>query len=181
MSTLPHIESLSLNEATWLEACDAASQRDVTNQTLLEVQRYLASQRRWDGVYMLSVMAGLETSVLIDANDEIFLDWGTQGQVRLQPPVGAKIPFKVWVHTHPRFAAYWSHTDTTSLSLGLRILESAIVLGQPGPKSSENTTMVETSNSQTLSHVGPLAHWTLEDPVPWHVWYEQQGIEVKDE
>ena len=54
----------------------------------------------WDVVYALSVLAGLETSVLIDAEDVISIDWGTSGHVQLSPPVGCKAPFKLWVHTH---------------------------------------------------------------------------------
>ena len=117
--------------------------------------------------------------VLIDADEKIFIDWGTAGQVTLQPPVGGRIPFKLWVHTHPRFASYWSITDTTSLSLGAGILESAMVLGQPGPKHSSNRSFVDGENDAMLSKQGPLSQWTDEEPVPWTEWYGLNNINVE--
>ena len=97
----------------------------------------------------------------------------------LQPPVGGRLPFKLWVHTHPRFAAYWSGTDTNSLSLGARILESAMVLGQPGPKHSSNRSLVEVKTTATLAEDGPLNHWTDEEPVPWSEWYTLNDINTE--
>ena len=125
MNGLPDAHDLNIDDDTWELACAAASRRRTDDGDLLAVQETLAEAGRWDGVYVLSVLAGLETSVLIDADDKVFIDWGTAGQVTLQPPVGGRIPFKLWVHTHPRFAAYWSGTDTNSLSLGAGILETA--------------------------------------------------------
>ena len=146
MIGLPDAEELELQDEMWERACIAAQERRVDDEDLLTAQHMLAQAGRWDGVYVLSVIAGLETSVLIDADEKIFIDWGTAGQVTLQPPVGGRIPFKLWVHTHPRFASYWSSTDTNSLSLGTGILESAMVLGQPGPKHSSNRSLIEVDN-----------------------------------
>ena len=179
MISLPDAEELELQDEVWERACTAAQERRVNDEDLLSAQRMLAQAGRWDGVYVLSVMAGLETSVLIDADEKIFIDWGTAGQVTLQPPVGGRIPFKLWVHTHPRFASYWSSTDTTSLSLGTGILESAMVLGQPGPKHSSNRSLVEVNDGSMLSEQGPLSQWTDEDPVPWTEWYGLNNIEVE--
>jgi len=179
MIQLPDAEGLQMEDDVWHRACQAASERRVDDDDLLAVQRLLAEAGRWDGVYILSVMAGLETSVLIDADERIFIDWGTAGQVTLQPPVGGRLPFKLWVHTHPRFASYWSSTDTNSLSLGARILESAMVLGQPGPKHSTNRAMVKVDNTTMLSDEGPLNLWTSEEPVPWSAWYERNNIELE--
>ncbi len=179
MIGLPDSSQLPLDETAWEEACKAASSRDVTNDALVDVQRTLAQAGRWDGVYVLSVMAGLETSVLIDADDQVFIDWGTAGQVTLQPPVGGRVPFKLWVHTHPRFASYWSRTDTNSLSLGTRILERAMVLGQPGPKHSTNRSMASTEVETSIEEHGPLGEWTEENPVPWSEWYANNNISVE--
>ena len=180
MIQLPDAQELSLDDETWARACRAASERRVDDVDLLAAQTTLSEAGRWDGVYVLSVMAGLETSVLIDADDRVFIDWGTAGQVTLQPPVGGRLPFKLWVHTHPRFAAYWSSTDTNSLSLGARILESAMVLGQPGPKHSNNRSMVAVEDTSMLGDVGPLSEWTDEEPVPWSEWYVQNNIATEE-
>ena len=180
MIQLPDAQELSLDDETWARACRAASERRVDDVDLLAAQTTLSEAGRWDGVYVLSVMAGLETSVLIDADDRVFIDWGTAGQVTLQPPVGGRLPFKLWVHTHPRFAAYWSSTDTNSLSLGARILESAMVLGQPGPKHSNNRSMVAVEDTSMLGDAGPLSHWTEEEPVPWGEWYVQNNIATEE-
>ena len=179
MIGLPDAEELELQDEMWERACIAAQERRVDDEDLLTAQRMLAQAGRWDGVYVLSVMAGLETSVLIDADEKIFIDWGTAGQVTLQPPVGGRIPFKLWVHTHPRFASYWSSTDTNSLSLGTGILESAMVLGQPGPKHSSNRSLIEVDDDSMLSEHGPLSQWTDEEPVPWTEWYGLNDIDVE--
>ena len=181
MNSLPDAADLSLTDEDWTAACQAASERRVDDPRMLDAQRKLAEARRWDGVYLLSVMAGLETSVLIDADDKVFIDWGTAGQVTLQPPVGGRLPFKLWVHTHPRFASYWSSTDTNSLSLGTGILQSAMVLGQPGPKHSSNRSLIEVNNSSFIGEAGPLSQWTDEEPVPWPEWYEQNNIALEVE
>ena len=122
----------------WIDICTRAINRDVEAEVFLIAQSRLSRQRRWDLIYHLSELAGLETSVLIDSNDRVFIDWGTSGQVILTPPVGAKIPFKLWVHTHPGFHPYWSGTDTNSLAIGVSIIERAMVLGATGVKSSYN-------------------------------------------
>ena len=122
----------------WIDICNIARNRDVESEVFLDSQRRLSRKRRWDLIYHLSELAGLETSVLIDASDQVFIDWGTSGEVRLTPPLGAKIPFKLWVHTHPGFHPYWSGTDTNSLAIGVSIIERAMVLGATGVKSSYN-------------------------------------------
>jgi len=180
MMVLPDAQELPIEDETWALACLAASEKRVDDPALLAVQTALAQARRWDGVYILSVMAALETSVLIDADDKVFIDWGTAGQVTLQPPVGGRLPFKLWVHTHPRFASYWSNTDTNSLALGAGILESAMVLGQPGPKHSSNRTFVEVESTGMIRESGPLNQWTEEAPVPWPDWYVNNNIDLEE-
>ena len=179
MIELPDMETLPFSAAAWAQACDAAAAQRVEDSVMLDVQRGLSRIGRWDGVYMLSVLARYETSVLIDAEGRVFLDWGTAGQVTLQPPIGAKAPFQLWVHTHPGFAAYWSSTDTHSLAIGAGIVEQAMVLGEPGPKSSSNLQFLEGKAEHRLSDHGPLAQWSEEPGVTWGDWYEVKGLRTE--
>ena len=61
MNGLPDAEGLMLSQETWELACFAAQERRVDDEDLLTAQHVLAEAGRWDGVYILSVMAGLET------------------------------------------------------------------------------------------------------------------------
>jgi hypothetical protein len=63
--------------------------------------------------------------------------------------------------------------------LGAGILESAMVLGQPGPKHSSNRSFVKGEKDAMLSKQGPLSHWTDEEPVPWTEWYGLNNIDVE--
>ena len=63
-----------------------------------EVKREIIEMVRneyWYLIYTASKLLSREISVLIDCNDEIWVDWGTVSQVKLSPPVGAKLPFKL--------------------------------------------------------------------------------------
>ncbi len=61
MNGLPDAEDVPLSDDAWERACLAARERRVDDEHLLHAQRLLAQSSRWDGVYILSVMAGLET------------------------------------------------------------------------------------------------------------------------
>ena len=80
---------------------------------------------------MLSNAASREVSILVDSNDNYFVDWGTIGSVE-RSPIGAVLPFKLWVHTHPSNTAYWRATDRNTLEMAKGILEKALVLGENG-------------------------------------------------
>ena len=54
-------------------------------------------------------------SAFFSTEGRIWVDIGTAGQVRLNPPVGSTIPFSLWIHTHP-WDAYWSPTDLATLA-----------------------------------------------------------------
>ena len=111
--------------------------------------------------------------MLIDAENVISIDWGTSGFVQLSPPVGCVAPFKLWVHTHPGFSAYWSGTDTRSLSIGVGIVAKAMVLGSPGVKCAHNATMLPlTEDTARIASNGPLSDWSDEEIIPWGDWYE---------
>jgi hypothetical protein len=165
------IQSIGLTYEQWMRACIQAEAQAVETEDVLAVQRIAAEHGRWDLVYNLSLIAGLETSVLIDANGAIQIDWGSPGRVPLRPPVGMMAPFRVWVHTHPGFQAYWSGTDKNSLAIAQGILSTALVLGAPGIKQSQNLGL---ENSNPISSDGPLRHWTEEEVVPWDRWYVER-------
>ena len=174
MIEIPHIEQLEINKDEWFDICQLAKQQDVENPLLLELQRKGASLGRWDVVYSLSLLAGLETSVLIDCENNISLDWGEPGRVILKAPHGFMAPFKLWVHTHPGFMAYWSSTDTNSLSIGSSIIEKALVLGSPGIKQAQNSAFCELDEvEERIEDNGSLSQWSNEDIVNWQDWYQE--------
>ena len=171
------IKSINITYEQWNSACFKAEARAVESEEVQSVQRRAAQHGRWDLVYNLSLIAGLETSVLIDANGEIQIDWGSPGRVPLRPPVGMMAPFRLWVHTHPGFHAYWSGTDKNSLAIAQGILSSALVLGAPGIKQSRN---LGPDIGHSIGLEGPLQHWTEEDITPWDRWYaEHQEIPIE--
>ena len=165
------LEAIGITYDQWMRACIQAESQAVESEDVLTIQRNAARHGPWDFVYNLSLIAGLETSVLIDANGEIQIDWGSPGRVPLRPPVGMMAPFRVWVHTHPGFQAYWSGTDKNSLAIAQGILSSALVLGAPGIKQSQN---LGADCGNSISPEGPLQHWTEEDVVPWDRWYAER-------
>ena len=65
------IKSIGITYEQWTSACFQAESRAVESEEVQSVQRRAAQHGRWDLVYNLSLIAGLETSVLIDANGEI--------------------------------------------------------------------------------------------------------------
>jgi hypothetical protein len=182
MIAIPDLDQLKLDEEAWSQLCTMASERHIGDE-IMEIQAKAALLGRWDVVYVLSRLAGLETSVLIDAEDNVSVDWGSPGRVALAPPVGCAAPFKVWTHTHPGFEAYWSGTDTHSLAIASGIVAKALVLGAPGLKQSLNATLATVDGEMNrISPNGPLNHWTDEAVTPWASFYaqlsEQAMIEV---
>ena len=121
----------------------------------------LTTQKDWDKIYQISEFFGQEISILVDAQERIFVDWGSISRVELTPPIGSVVPFKLWLHTHPRNRAFWSETDQYSLFIAERILEQAIVLGMDGILSTSNTNLLELKPSIDQSC------WTLEQVTAW--------------
>ena len=172
MIVIPELEQLNLNEESWAKVCALAENRQIGDE-VVEVQSKAALLGRWDVVYVLSRLAGLETSVLIDAEDNVSVDWGSPGRVALSPPVGCAAPFKVWTHTHPGFDAYWSGTDTNSLAIASGIVSKALVLGAPGIKQSLNASLTDVDRrAGRLLANGPLNNWTEEPVTSWSSFYE---------
>ena len=176
MILVPDLDQLGLDGVAWQRVCALAETRQVDHEFLIDVQSNAALLGRWDVVYALSFLAGLETSVLIDAHDAVSVDWGSPGRVVLAPPVGCAAPFKVWTHTHPGFDAYWSGTDTNSLAIASSIVAKALVLGAPGMKQAVNQTLNEINQSTPrIAENGPLNQWTDEAVMPWDTFYAQIG------
>ena len=88
---------------------------------------------------------------------------GTIGSVELSPPVGAVLPFKLWVHTHPSNTAYWSITDRNTLEIAKGILDKALVLGENGLLS----TTLQPTTSSTVDIENPNPQWTEEEVMGW--------------
>ena len=182
MIAIPDLDQLELDEEAWSQLCTMASERHIGDE-IMEIQAKAALLGRWDVVYVLSRLAGLETSVLIDAEDNVSVDWGSPGRVALAPPVGCAAPFKVWTHTHPGFEAYLSVTDTHSLAIASGIVAKALVLGAPGIKQSLNAALASVDDEVgRISPDGPLNLWTDEAVTTWASFYaklsEQAMIEV---
>jgi hypothetical protein len=137
--------------------------RDVESESSIDFVINLAKKGNWYMIYLLSKRVSREVSILVDSKDTYFVDWGTIGSVELSPPVGAVLPFKLWVHTHPSNTAYWSITDRNTLEIARGILEKALVLGENGLLS----TTLQPTTSSTVDIVNPNPQWTEEEVMGW--------------
>ena len=141
-----------------LEVQSAIGSGDLGSRVLKETIAGLASESMWRQLWLVADSLSREVSVLFDRDGRIWVDIGTAGQVRLSPPVGATIPFSLWIHTHP-WDAYWSPTDLSTLASYSRILDSALVLGHDHMKS---TSKAE-GDCVRLGAEVPLSVWTSEE------------------
>ena len=128
----------------------------VSSSRVKETIAALAQGESWSELWQIADSMSREVSVLFDADGRIWVDIGTAGHVSLEPPLGATIPFRLWVHTHP-WDPYWSQTDKDTLAAYSMILESALVLGHDRMKWSRNG-----SDMQTIEPSGPLSTWSSE-------------------
>ena len=136
---------------------------DVESESSIDFVINLAKKCNWNMIYLLSKCVSREVSILVDSKDNYFVDWGTIGSVELSPPVGAVLPFKLWVHTHPSNTAYWSITDRNTLEIAKGILDKALVLGENGLLS----TILQPISSSTDDTVNPNLRWTEEEVMDW--------------
>ena len=130
------------------------------NPSIDDLVLQLVTNKDWEEIYNLSSILRKEVSVLVDANDDIWIDWGNQSLVALSPPYGSELPFKLWVHTHPNMPAYWSVTDQASLQIASQILDTAYVLGRDG-------LLFTKSNKKANFHCIPGLEWSSEAITPW--------------
>ena len=112
------------------------SDGNIESKQIDELLSRLVVNNDWLPIYLISESVSREVSILIDSEDNIWIDWGSIGEVTINPPGGATLPFKLWLHTHPSNYAYWSLTDRNSLAISKGILDKAIVLGLNGMLSS---------------------------------------------
>ena len=136
---------------------------DVESEFWLDLVTNMAQKSNWHMIYLLSKSVSREVSILVDSKDNHFVDWGTIGSVKLSPPIGAVLPFKLWVHTHPSNAAYWSITDRNTLEIAKGILDKALVLGEDGLLS----TILQPIGSSTDDTVNSNLQWTEEEVIGW--------------
>ena len=136
---------------------------DVESESSISHVINLAKKGNWYMIYLLSKYVSREVSILVDSKDNYFVDWGTIGSVELSPPVGAVLPFKLWVHTHPSNTAYWSITDRNTLEIAKGILDKALVLGENGLLS----TTLQPTTSCTFDNENPNPQWTEEEVMGW--------------
>ena len=136
---------------------------DVESEFWLDLVTNMAKKSNWHMIYLLSKSVSREVSILVDSKDNYFVDWGTIGSVELSPPIGAVLPFKLWVHTHPSNTAYWSITDRNTLEIAKGILDKALVLGEDGLLS----TILQPIGSSTDDTVNPNLQWTEEEVIGW--------------
>ena len=115
---------------------------------------------RWQQIWEIGNRLLREVSVLIDAEGKYYIDIGTSGEVKMSPPIGAKVPFKLWLHTHPQ-DAYWSSTDRDTIASYTSLLVRAVVLGHDHYKQ----TVFSDSPEAALEGDGPLSSWTSEPTV----------------
>ena len=150
-----------------LEVQSAIGSGDLGSKVLKETIAGLASESMWRQLWLVADSLSREVSVLFDSDGRIWVDIGTAGQVRLSPPIGATIPFSLWIHTHP-WDAYWSPTDLSTLASYSRILDSALVLGHDHMKSTRKAE----GDCDRLGAGGPLSVWTSEEMRS----YEEEGV-----
>jgi len=84
-------------------------------------------------IFKTSQRAHVEIGILIDADTEIFVSIGDSScRVEHNPPYGARLPFKTWIHTHPSGRGLFSSIDWSTIRTYKGQLKQAIVLGIDG-------------------------------------------------
>ena len=149
----------------------ALHEGDLESPELVETIAALAAGGMWEQLWNLANSLSREVSVLFDREGRIWVDIGTAGQVRLNPPVGSSIPFSLWIHTHP-WDAYWSATDLSTLAAYSQILDEALVLGHDHMKRARKAE----GDCERLGPEQPLSDWTSE---PVRAYSEEVEIDAR--
>jgi len=131
---------------------------DINDIRIKKTLAFFAEKEKWSSLWNLADTLKREVSILFDNEGNIWVDIGTRGEVRMSPPLGAKIPFKMWIHTHP-YDAYWSITDLNTLACFSSIMENAMVIGHDHYKL---TRKMKSDEQKSLAREGPLRLWTDE-------------------
>jgi hypothetical protein len=123
---------------------------------------FYAVEEDWQSLWNLADSLKREVSVLFDEQGLIWVDIGSSGRVAMSPPTGSRIPFQLWIHTHP-WDAYWSMTDKETLGIASGILEKALVLGHDHlVRAVHHEAESPDASDSRLATNGPLMHWTAE-------------------
>ena len=146
-----------------ISACISTGDHD--SGVIMEHAAALAKSQMWPQLWELGHKMNREISILVDAEDKMYVDVGTSGQVEMSNPLGAKIPFKSWIHTHPD-DAYWSSTDLSTLANQTGILLEAMVLGKNHCVWSVNSSGLK-NPEKALGPAAPLSNWTSEPAVDY--------------
>ena len=137
---------------------------------------FYAVEEDWQSLWNLADSLKREVSVLFDEQGLIWVDIGSTGRVALSPPNGSRIPFRLWIHTHP-WDAYWSITDKETLSIATGILEKALVLGHDHLVRTVHHEGESTEASESrLATGGPLMHWTAEAAMSYATFRQERGV-----
>jgi len=148
---------------------------DLRADAILQSIAFYAVEGDWQGLWNLADALKREVAVLFDDQGWVWVDVGTPGMVQLSPPIGSRLPLRLWVHTHP-WNAYWSMTDKRSLSIASGVLEKALVLGHDHLVRAVHHESVSTDSSDMrLATDGPLMHWTAEGALSY-VAFRQEGV-----
>ena len=135
---------------------------DLRADAILQSIAFYAVEEDWQGLWNLAHALNREVAVLFDDQGLVWVDVGTPGMVRLSPPVGSRLPLRLWIHTHP-WDAYWSMTDKRTLDVAAGVLEKALVLGHDHLVRAVHHDGAPTDSSDTrLATDGGLMHWTAE-------------------
>jgi uncharacterized membrane protein len=135
---------------------------DLRADAIVQSIAFYAVEEDWQGLWNLADSLKREVSVLFDEQGLIWVDIGSAGRVAMSPPTGSRIPFQLWIHTHP-WDAYWSMTDKETLGIASGILEKALVLGHNHlVRTIHHDDESLDSSGSRLATDGPLMHWTAE-------------------
>ena len=147
------------------EMCEMIRSGQKKEGEIKEMLVDLGRENRWPEVWKISHALGVEISWIEDAKNEVWVDIGTAGEVMLNPPIGALLPFRLWVHTHP-WNAYWSLTDRDTLAAYCGLIQEALVLGHDHSKHTECKLPF---GEKIENGINPLSTWTEEPCIPYEV------------
>ena len=153
----------------WQNVAWAIASNDLESKEILETIAFLACTRSWRELWHIADLLSREVSILFDDESNVWVDIGSPGMVRPKPPLGSRLPLRLWIHTHP-YDAYWSSTDLDTLAIYSTVLNEALVLGHDHLK----RTVRNDGSHPPLAATGPLSSWTSETPV------EYDELEVQD-
>jgi hypothetical protein len=150
-----------------IELWGAIQNGNLRDEAILQSLAFYGIERNWEAVWIIADALKREVSLLFDNQGLVWVDVGERGMVRLSPPLGSRLPLRLWVHTHP-WDAYWSSTDRRTLATVSGILEQALVLGNDHLVRSLHLDPLSRENmNRMLAIEGPLSHWTDEDSLTY--------------